>query len=264
MYSRQPHRRHIYCVQVSNLADFLLDGSKSRDLDLEDSLPDHGLEFSWRCTLLNDGRTDVCRDETGAELVLGQTATVTVEAGTLLPTATHPYTFTLTVSKGAKIPSTFSVPVTVLDRHVPEVTISVISGHRVKADGSTQINAGDKLIMDGECKDASSLMWSISPSVDMSAASAFPLGFSALSFVINEGSEVLIPGVLYSISLACTARGSSGTARLDIEVNSPPQGGTCQSCLLTEGSSCSKTGAAIVETFLISCSRFADADAPLR
>ncbi len=248
---------------MSNLADFVLDGSKSKDLDLDDSLSDQGLEFSWRCTLLNDGRMDVCRDEKGAELSLGQTATLTVVAGTLLPTATHPYFFTLMVSKGTRIPSTFSVPVTVLNRYVPEVTISVKSDHRVKADGSTQINAGDKLILGSACQDASSLTWSILPAVDVSDASMLPMGFSAVSFVIKEGASVLMPGVIYSISLKCTTRGSSATARLDLEVNSPPQGGICQSCLAAEGNGCSKTGSAIIDTFVISCSRFADADAPL-
>ncbi len=249
---------------MSNLADFVLDGSKSKDLDLDDSLPDQGLEFSWRCTLLNDGRMDVCCDDKGAELALGQTATLTVVAGTLLPTATHPYFFTLMVSKGTRIPSTFSVPVTVLNRYVPEVTIAVKSDHRVKADGSTQINAGNKLILGSACQGASSLTWSILPALDMSDASIFPIGFSAVSFVIKEGAAVLIPGVIYSISLKCTTRGSSATARLDLEVNLPPQGGTCQSCLAAEGSGCSKTGSAIIDTFVISCSRFADADAPLQ
>jgi hypothetical protein len=251
-------------MQVSNLADFALDGSKSKDLDLDDSLPSQGLEFSWRCSLLNDDRMDVCRDEKGDELALGQTATLTVVAGTLLPTTTHPYIFTLMVSKGTRIPSTFSVPVTVLNRHVPEVTISVKSDHRVKADGSTQINAGDKLILGSACQRSSSLTWSILPAVDVSDASIFSMGFSAVSFVIKEGASVLIPGVIYSISLKCTTLGSSATARLDLEVNSPPQGGTCQSCLTAEGNGCSKTGSALIDTFVISCSRFADADAPLR
>jgi len=249
---------------VSNLADFVLDGSKSKDLDLDDSLPDQGLEFSWTCTLLNDGRMDVCRDEKDAELALGQTATLTVVAGTVLPTETHPYFFTLMVSKGTRIPSTFSVPITVLNRYVPEVTISVMSDHRVKADGSTQINAGNKLILGSACQGASSLTWSILPAVNMSDASIFPTGFSAVSFVIKEGASVLMPGAIYSISLKCTTRGSSATARLDLEVNLPPQGGICQSCLAAEGNGCSKTGSAIIDTFVISCSRFADADAPLR
>jgi hypothetical protein len=98
----------------------------------------------------------------------------------------------------------------------------------------------------------------------VSDASILPMGFSAVSFVIKEGASVLIPGVIYSISLKCTTLGSSATARLDLEVNSPPQGGTCQSCLTAEGNGCSKTGSALIDTFVISCSRFADADAPLR
>ena len=252
-------------TDVSNLADFALDGSKSKDLDLDDSLPDQGLEFSWRCTLLNDGHTDVCRTEKGTELALAQTATLTVAAGTLLPTSIHPYIFTMTVSKVAKAPSSFSVSVTVLNRYVPQVTMSVTSDHRIKADGSTQINAGDKLVMTAHPgQDASSITWSISPAVDMSDASVFPLGWNQDSFVIKEGAAVLIPGVMYSILLKCTASDSSATSRLDLEVNTVPQGGICQSCLAAEGDGCLKTGAAIIDRFVISCSRFADDDTPLR
>ena len=250
---------------MSNINNFVLDGSKSKDLDLDESSPDQGLAFSWKCILLNDGRTDLCRDETGAELTLTQTATLTVAAVRLLPTATNPYTFTLTVSKGSKIPSTFSISITVFNRYVPEVTISTISNHRVKADGSRQINAGDKLILDGVCQDASSLNWWISPYVNLDDSSLFPLGSSSTSFVIKGGANVLQPGVIYAISLECTARGSSANAKLDLEVNLPPQGGACQACLVaTRNNGCSKKGAAIIDKFMISCSNFADGDAPLR
>lgn len=251
-------------LQVSNLANFVLDGSTSKDLDVDDSLPDQGLEFSWRCTLVNDGRTDVCYGETGAELVLSQTPSLIIEAGKLLPTVSHPYTFTLSVSKSGKLPSIFSVPITVLNRYVPVATISIISNHREKDDGSRQINAGDKLILDGSCQDSSRLKWSISPSVNLQDSSLFPLGFSAMSFVIKEGAKILKPGVIYFISFECTARGSIATAKLVLEVNTPPQGGICKACLITGTAGCSKNGAAIFDAFIVSCSNFADRDAPLR
>ena len=136
-------------TQVSNLESFVLDGSTSKDLDLADGLADEGLSFSWRCTLIDGKTTDVCRDNTGGELALTNTPSITVAAGKLLATGTNPYVFTLTVSKGSKAPSAFSVPVTVLNRFVPKVTITIMSIHRVKSDGSTQINAGDKLILEG-------------------------------------------------------------------------------------------------------------------
>ena len=52
------------------------------------------------------------------------------------------------------------------------------------------------------------------------------------------------------------------------QVNAPPSGGTCTACVLTASavisSSCVKSGRALIDTFQLACSGWADSNLPLQ
>ncbi|MFN9898063.1 MAG: REJ domain-containing protein, partial [bacterium] len=149
-------------IEVSTEKAFTLDGSDSKDLDLAAESP-QGLSFRWTCTLFDESMIEHCRDTTGALLNLEEAAKVKIDKGMLAPTIDNPYTFTLTVSKGQKLPQSTSVSVVVLNRYVPTLNVRT-STARVRSDGSKMINFRDKVVLEGVCEDESaSLEWFISP-----------------------------------------------------------------------------------------------------
>jgi cysteine-rich repeat protein len=248
-------------IEVSTEKAFTLDGSDSKDLDLAAESP-QGLSFRWTCTLFDESMIEHCRDTTGALLNLEEAAKVKIDKGMLAPTIDNPYTFTLTVSKGQKLPQSTSVSVVVLNRYVPTLNVRT-STARVRSDGSKMINFRDKVVLEGVCEDESaSLEWFISPHVDMNDQDSFPMGRRGKSLVIAPGATVLQEGVIYTFTFSCESKGNTGTASLDLEVNAAPRGGKCSACVASR-SACSKTGAALVDRFVMACTNWADVDGPL-
>ena len=248
-------------IEASTEKAFTLDGSDSRDLDIAAG-SSQGLSFAWTCTLFDGSTTERCRDTTGDVLNFKTVAQIEIEKGVLAPTTQNPYMFTLTVSKGQKLPHTTSVPVVVLDRYVPTVNIRT-STARVKSDGSRMINVGEKVVLEGVCEDeGASLGWLISPQVDMHDLDSFPMGRQGTSLVIAPGASVLQEGSIYTFMFSCESRGNMGTASLDLEVNSAPRGGKCSACV-ADMPGCSKEGAALVDRFVMTCTDWADVDGPI-
>jgi cysteine-rich repeat protein len=247
-------------IEASTEKAFTLDGSDSKDLDLATESP-QGLSFRWTCTLFDGSMIEQCRDTTGALLNLEEAAKVNIDKGMLAPTTDHPYTFTLTVSKGQKLPQSTSVSVVVLNRYVPTINVRT-STARVRSDGSKMINFREKVVLEGVCEDESaSLDWFISPHVDMEDQDTFPMGRRGKSLVIAPGATVLQEGIIYTFTFSCESKGNTGTASLDLEVNSAPRGGRCSVCVASR-SACSKTGAALVDRFVMACTNWAHVGPP--
>lgn len=201
----------------------------------------------------------------GALLVLGQTRVISIGKGKLAATTEYPYVFTFTVSKGQKLSTSASMAVQVQNRKVSAVravSVGAVSSPRHLSDG-LMVNEGEKLILSGSCEgNRPSFVWTFSPPL----AQWFPMGRNSMSFVVASGASRqrgLQGGVRYSVSFECQlADGSTASAALRLEVNSPPQGGSCQSCV-AGASACTKHGAPLVDTFVMESKEWADTDAQL-
>ncbi len=259
-------------AEFSHTDDITLDASSSTDPDvLDGSSASSALSFSWSCSVQVGRLVYACSDaKDKRELVLPNTASLTVPAGTLAPTTTSPYIFTVQISKTGKVPVSCSKRVTVRKQEVPCVTVYVRYGGQQQGDGSVLVlDVDERLALQGTCSDRNaSLRWSFTPAIRSAVlddASIFPLGTSSADLVIVGGSAAFVAGSVYSAKLTCTtASGQSSSSQVTLDMNMGPSGRGCLVCR-SDGTqdACSKTGL-VTDQFEIRCEHFADNDAPLR
>ncbi len=202
--------------------------------------------------------------------MLPEKEVVNLPAQTLGANDLIPYTFTLTVRSGQHSAVWTSLSVLVSDQDLPSTGISTSDG--IDDGACLKINNKDSLVLNGLCRGQA--QWGFYPALGdrfsigdgfVSDTDMFPFSFGGLTFMISVDSAILVPGVQYTISLTC-ADGSSalaGHSTLEVCVNAPPAGGSCETCLVGAGS-CQSTGEALVDSFRTRCVNWADpSDVPL-
>jgi len=272
-------------ISASTTRPLVLDGSGSIDPDYTGAAdaPDADLKFRWSCTI-SDGDVDAeCRAKDGSKLTLPETSVVMLMPdilSTLYQTDEHPYVFKVSVSKGSKAPSTFSMPVTLTEAAIPAVSVSASSGKQMPS-GVVRINPSDQLVVFGECsvthEDLAAdlqVTWTFEPAIDQELLEVIPdLSITdstrnGQTLVVGAGLDAFMPGSTYTVKFTCVdALGETSTSSLKLAVNAPPRGNPCSICRL-EGTECAldqpKSGDAIFDTFRYSCDSWADADAPIQ
>jgi len=193
----------------------------------------------------------------------------------------------VTVSKPNRAPVTARVSVTVEAIPVPHMNIlqaySTVDSHGIPKYGPSDRIA---LVGSSDISDVS-YSWTItyeSGNTSQSGEAVYipqelaPLGTSSSGFVLlpptaidnGAGAAVLVPSVVYTATLrgVALASGAVGSASVTMVINQPPQSGTCHACRYISGSvqsdDCVTVGTALLDTFRVSCSAWADEDQPLR
>ena len=268
-------------ISASSTRDLVLDASDSKDPDFAGgSVNDADLHFAWMCSIVDGGVSNPCRDKQGMILALPKQAFVILDAHTLsnmYPTAEQPYIFQVVVTKGAMMPQSFAIPVTLTEEVIPALTIRSDSGERM-AHGGIKINANDQLVVLGDCSviqadlSGMTLSWRFVPDVNTNLFSVIPdesiseITMKREALIVAAGSGAFLAGSSYIVEINCKdSNGQEAVAQFSLSVNPPPRGGYCTSCRLL-GSECAKDkptqGEAIFDTFRVSCMNWAD-DGPL-
>ena len=255
---------------VSKLSHFSLDGTRSRDLGMVQSVPsfdgavpaiDNGLTYKWSCSILSLP----CRSEISGEILsFVKQRSIRVQAGTLAASMNIPYQFTLTVSKGTRAHSTV-LALYVDPNPIPAIGISNHIAH-VDHLGRAKINALDRLMLYGRSDDPdTTFSWSISPLVSLPVSVA-PLGIAhkTLILVPSTSQPITVPGGTYVMKLEGTTPRGVGFAEITVVVNAPPQPGSCDVCKVLSNSGCSQTGRSLLDIFKIECSLWSDENQPLQ
>ena len=173
------------------------------------------------------------------------------------------------MSKGPRS-SSASLQIKILEENVPSAVI-ISSSFSVfdSAKGYAKVNVDSRMNLElepSQVKDGQSYFWSVASEVGDSAltqAGAVPMGFGLSSFVLKAYSEIFVPGLTYSISLTVTEDGRLGRNEITLLINLPPSSGSCEVCNLDAAGTCSNSGIAMITTFRVSCSNWADEDLPL-
>ncbi|EKX43886.1 hypothetical protein GUITHDRAFT_110005 [Guillardia theta CCMP2712] len=250
-------------IQMSEVSELRLDASSSRDFDVKKGV-DQGLTYDWSCYFSDGTFSMPCLNKNQQLLELPSGAQLVVPGGSLTDTGELFYTFSLVVSKGDKTPSTASKRVQVTKAFVPAV---MLTSNVQTYDGAMGIvNQGDKLVYEASCPYPSALyVWTIAPApnVGYDVGSVFPFGRNGAIFLMESGSSALSQGLTYSIAVECSVNGSVGTSSSSFLVNTPPQGGTCYACLVSDSGSCTKQGRPLLDEFVVTCANWIDPDTPL-
>ena len=212
---------------------------------------------------MDGGISGPCLDKDGMDLKLPAVAIVTLTPQLLsmvYPTTDHPYIFKVEVAKDGMTPTSFEMPVTLVEAAIPAVGIDSASGYK-QPDGSIIINGNDQLVVHGDCKVTAAgtiqVSWSFVPQIDMSRVSFLAGETSDTStseaLLINAGSGVFVAGSTYKLEFTCQDQaGEKSVAQFSLNVNAPPRGNPCSTCRLA-GIDCAKdqasTGEAIFDTF---------------
>jgi len=260
----------------------VLDGSGSYDPDLQGA-QDSELQFWWSCTIKEGGSQSPCRTKDGAQLILDSTPKIMLSTSQLAnmyeTSDTNPYVFTLQVSKFAKIPASFKMPVTLTQASIPAVSVEAGSGKQ-QLNGVVRVNSDEQVIVHGECsvlskelKNNMEMHWHIQPPIAEELYDKLPAFDDDLgtrqTLVVLPNLGALIAGNSYTIELECIdTNGDRGKSLLSLTVNAPPSGSPCSACRLSaSGDACSKSdpdsGEPIFDTFRFACDKWADPDGPL-
>ena len=272
-------------ISATNHRDLVLDASGSLDPDFLRADADVGLRFSWSCTM-NDGELVLpCQDKDGTQLssFLPSQPVVTLSSSVLqnmFPTTSvgGAYNFKVQVSKQSKVAAYFTMPVTLSVDSIPAVEIRISKGVQ-QSDRSVKVNPSDQVVVHGQCQMDEgesaaylTMQWKFDPGLgstyEVLSAESKDLSTRAETLIVSAGTNSLIPGGSYRIMLVCSdATDVMAESSVRISVNAPPRGNPCEVCRLTGGSQCASDqpviGEAIFDVFRISCSNWADEDAPL-
>ena len=259
----------------------VLDSGGSTDPDF-DGKTDADLFFTWSCSIRNGKFSDACRTKDGAQLTLPNVAAIELSADTLsniYPTFDDPYVFTVMVTKGSKFPATYSMPVSLTEAVVPDVSIEAGSGERLPS-GQIRINPTIQLVVFGECRviredlaENLTMTWRFEPAISEGAYEVMAeVGVTTTThkretLIVGADADAFIPGSSYTVQFTCAdATGESSTTKISLAVNAPPRGKPCEICRL-EGTACvdyePRNGEPIFDTFRYSCLSWADEDSPL-
>ncbi|XP_058477572.1 polycystin-1 isoform X2 [Solea solea] len=207
----------------SSLRDLILDGSESRDPDVELGGEDT-LEYHWTFVNMNSTESHFVEKPIGSN-----NSRMTVLSNQLLPRTV--YIFSLFVHKAGRNSASTNQTVTVCEGPVLPVTVKCVScsglssSHQV-SDSTAVILAGQC----GQCDDQTQYEWSaevqtgVTLDLDDITTST---GSHSLNLVVRTG--VLHPGLSYTFTLNASQPGGGqwGSASQTILPNNPPHGGLC-------------------------------------
>uniref|UniRef100_A0A7S0MAX3 GAIN-B domain-containing protein n=1 Tax=Cryptomonas curvata TaxID=233186 RepID=A0A7S0MAX3_9CRYP len=247
----------------SVLRSWSLDASPSRDLDKRPR-QQQGLDFSWACNVFDGASLSPCTDKSGLPLVLTTKFQVlNITANVMAPTTDTPYLFSVTVqdSAGKKQPNTAQVSVYLFSTRIIEFTINLVSTNYMR--GSQQIiNSNDQLVLVADCQ--SSVSWTVAPAPgNRVRRQAYTTGFNSNYMIVAGGRGALVSGNSYKFKAECSDGEAKGSLSFSVQVNDEPSGGSCTACLVGR-SNCQNSGSPISGIFRVSCTNWADQDAPLQ
>ena len=246
---------------VSGLQAINLDGSSSYDPNNRNSV----LDYTWICT---DADGNDCVKQNGDTLIFENAAKFVVPAQSLASSLEGiAYTFTLIVASalGGRS-SQASVKTLLVSIAVPDV--SIVSPFR-----QSLLRCSDQLVLVASSTSNQSSAFSYEwyeatgrLSAAQLAASADPLlKTSSRSFIILPNK--LTPGTRYTFRVnvvLVTALGNqSGYSEFDVEVNSPPSGGSCTVCVSGGGCSALSLAGSTDDTFTPQCTGWSDQHTPI-
>ena len=162
----------------------------------------------------------------------GDSPSVTVElirAGFLvlpagfLAVGTYAVKCSVTASSVGVEAAAYSVAVTVETNEVPLVAIGTFDG-ATKYGATSKIRLNSTVSLGSDPNAKFTLMWSCSPSVDLSSTLVTTTGASQPNLVVR--SNVLQAGVVYTFKLSAAYPGQDpGSSTLDVAISTPPRGG---------------------------------------
>jgi len=246
----------------SRYLPLVLSGANSRDLDLGTSVP-QGLTYTWTCSYLNGAISTACRNETtGSPLTFPSTATVTMPIRTFL-SQDQPYTMRLTVSKAGRSPVFFEMPVYIVEEIIPSISFVVADGGTQQG-SSLRLNSDQRLVLQANSDLPGTVYdWSLSPYVNLTEPGIAPFGVISSTFILQGTDSTFVTGASYVLTVLGSVGSGTGIATLQIEINSPPLGGTFTACRYVAGSSaCLKTGAPF-DDYRLEAASWSDPDLPL-
>ena len=249
-------------IEASNIVKLVLDASKSNDPDVGPG-EKQGLTYKWSCAISDGQRLVPCRDMLGTILVFDSQAIITVPPFLLAKTEEVPYQFTVQVSKNAKTPAFFTMPVWLSEVEVPRLSLQAEMGYLL-SDGTVRmnLNSDSQFRVSSGCSISGSdwltVKYKLSPLhpgimdfLDFHGLScddffASLTGDSKQIFDDREGSfkelitiearklkeemwgnlALMYPGNTYTLTATCTAStsGASSQASINFHINSPPSG----------------------------------------
>ncbi|KAM8836900.1 polycystin-1 isoform 2-T2 [Spinachia spinachia] len=206
-----------------SLSDLILEGSESRDPDVEPGVEDT-LQYHWTVMKANSTGSDLVKQPVGSN-----SSRMTVVSTELQPG--YNYVFTLTVHKTARKSASVNQTVTVCEAPVLPVIVEcvsclVLSSHHY-------INYNSPIILSGQCEqcdDLTQYIWRAEDQtgvhLDLNEASTSTETHSA-NLVMRSG--VLQAGQSYTFTLNVSQPGTElwGSSTLTIRPNNPPHGGLC-------------------------------------
>ena len=289
------HVRGGAMMTASTSRSLVLDASRSKDPDIDGF--DDALRFFWTCSITDQqGYVDACRFKNGTAIdeFLEQLPIATVSREILqdmYPTFSTPYVFQVEVRKGTRSPATFSMPVVLVERRIPAVSIDVSDGALQQEDGTLLINANEQLVVVSSCVQpdhvaqaqsnqtqtwgAMRLRWRFYPDIKEEQLEITDASVSEQSSVGHVRERLLVAASSgafeasqYRVHVECTdGFGEMASASLELTINEPPIGEGCSACRLEKGA-CAldepSGGEPIFDTFRFSCVRFTDAHLPLQ
>ena len=257
-------------LYVSASSSWKLDGSSSIDPDKDPS----NITFAWACSFNNgNGLVQSCVASNGKQISMPGVSVLSYPSG-ILPASPFPYLFTLTVSKPKRTSSSASVSVYVTSLIIPQLGIQQ-NFTAWTPQGIPQVSTSDRIRLAGFSPDSeiTRFVWFVQYGSNNTITlpdTAVPLGYSNMNFVLNVGQSNLVPGITYTVIVQGVAAGSNaqGQASIQFAIIQPPQSGVCTACKYSAGasssSSCITVGTALLDTFRISCTGWADVNQPLK
>ncbi|KAK3270448.1 hypothetical protein CYMTET_21151 [Cymbomonas tetramitiformis] len=239
----------------------VLDASVSHD-PASDPAP---FVFDWQCTLSSGDR---CRQLDGT-LLPSTLAEPSLEVYLQGEEAGREHTFKLTASKGAR--SSVAYTTVVVTKGAPPVPVitplagKLDAGNKLTLQGSVSTGPSESPASNRSSSGASGevrLLWSVE-AVEGTGAAEVDLNSEEVRASATRGGATLVlhPGVLseggrYSFRLDAERQGdSTGSARLEVDVNSPPRTGRLEVS--------PAEGAALQTIFTLNASGWVDEDLPL-
>ena len=284
-------------ILASKARELVLDASASMDPDFNGDV-DADLQFAWSCSVtesvtdltspLSRGVSNVCLDMNGVDIVRYLTSSgqhnqsrVVLRTHVLqkLAASDKPYLFEVRVAKGSRTPSTFQMPVVLVDKAIPSAAIQMETGWFTEH-GGLKINPNQQLVLTGHCsltaptysdQQGTALKWNFDPPVakwttikEDNVANATHL---RETIVLEENAQALVAGTTYEVELECVELpGSTAKSVMRLSVNAPPVGPSCRACRLAGGQCATENplmGQPITDIFRYSCLNWADHDVPL-
>lgn len=221
-------------IAATTRRDLVLDARDSLDPDYTGEY-DADLEFAWSCSIMEGGMASPCRRKDGSEIAFSHVAMETITTSDLFPTGADPYVFSVRVSKidsvggSFRTPAVFSMPVTLTDVKIPDVSVGSMSGE-MQADGTVKINPGDQLVVAGQCTvDANAsdismtLEWTFDPPIGAFEIIPGVTGNEkreTLFVAESQDQPAFVAGAFYTVKMSCRdAQEAAAESELQLVIN---------------------------------------------